>query len=436
MFSKLVGSKASSYALKSKEDTWNATVKNKALPRSSVADLDTTGIRETLVGANDDAAEQSIDVNPTLSKDHLGAVRVTTDASHSATHAASEPENVSSKLGTGNEHGAKAGNCDSPETAPMPIKASAADASAVASFLDSDDEDDSATGDGGFVEAAPPTQTHAVTEHAKMASFLDSDDDDDDDDDDGAKEGHDHGTFAAASETSKALAPGVKGKDTDVTGSLKLENDNGAGDTSLALPGAQVSAKNPATRPATGDAVANFLNDSDDDDADMQDRLMPAAKPAASGKTNSEQKKIANFLDNSDDDEDDEPHSTLQQRVSSSSSSRVMRASPAKNTRLKKITHADADDLLCTLDAAGLALAPPAAKSKSKSGKGAAALGRPGIGASDKPPSILKLNQFNKEAGQTLFQNLFRKRYGAETCIRILAAFSVCLSSFFSVVTF
>ena len=417
MFSKLVGSKASSNSLKSKEDTWNATVKSKVLPRTSLADSGTSGIRETL-GApgkvtDDGAGVYSTDDVATPSKEQSGEVRVNADAAHSPVHVASEPASMSSGVSSDSEHAVNSVNDGGSKEAPTPPHASAADESAMASFLDSEDEDDDrGNGDGGFVEAVPDTQTHAGKEQAKMASFLDSDDDDDDDD---ARKGQDHGTFRAAPPTSKASMPGVDGKSTTgIDGSVNLhnDNDNGAANTGVKIPTSQPSAGSitPAKKTATtlpaADEVASFLNASDEEDADMHDRLMPALSSAASGKASVEQTKMKSFLDNSDDEEDDERESSVSQQSSPSLAARMKPKRPGKNSRLKKITHADADDLLGTLDAAGLTFAPAGVKSS----RVVVFRQPPGIGASDKPPSILKLNQFNKEAGQTLFQNLFRKR--------------------------
>lgn len=182
---------------------------------------------------------------------------------------------------------------------------------------------------------------------------------------------------------------------------------NGSSDTSLAPRSAQQTLAKPpsmndtAMRPPVINEVTNFLDQSDDEGGDMQIQLVTKAALAASKKNSLDQKQIKCFLDNSDS-EDDELERTRAKVTTPSSSVQTTPLNPYSFTRLKSITHAEASNHSSELDTADTGFIPSAPVLRTKS------LRPPGMRASYKQPSFLKLNQFNEEAGQTLFHNLFR----------------------------
>lgn len=177
---------------------------------------------------------------------------------------------------------------------------------------------------------------------------------------------------------------------------------NGSSDTSLTPRSAQQTLAKPTSmndtvmRPPVVNEVTNFLDQSDDEGGDMQIQLVTTAALAASKKKSLDQKQVKSFLDNSDSEDDE------LERTTPSSSVRATPLNPYSFTRLNSITHVEANNHSSELDAAESGAIPPAPVLHTKS------LRPPGMRANDKQPSFLKLNQFNEEAGQTLFHNLFR----------------------------
>jgi hypothetical protein len=423
MFGKLVGGKASANKKNSKEESWNASLKNKALPRSSLAAFEASSARQTLGGPNDlsdeDAEDHDLDLDEPTAEERAPRLPVFSVALPLPTQAAEEKTKMANFLDSDEEEEEEEeeGGVDSGafvaattplvQTPPLLLsKPSSYDKNELASFLDSDEGEDGGVGSGGFVAAAPTTQPHAVKKAKKISSLLNSDDDVDED--------VGNGNFVTApvhSVQRAALAPKQPTPRTDeqakmasFLGSDDSEGDEcgGAGESGFlaaaARPGAAKSTAANLTSAPAANEVASFLNDSDDDEGDeeLKGRLRQtpalALVSAASGKTAYQQAQVASFLDNSD--EEDGPGEVPRPA-----------AAPARAVPKASKAHAGRPGRAKSPKNAG------AVASAGGSADGAAPPQRPGGGGpGEKQGSILKLNQFNKEAGHTLFQNLFRKR--------------------------